>query len=129
VVTHEQAQELGDVDGIALGAAGAAVDLDGGGIDDRVVDPAGDEESMEPEAIAAGLIAGADRRVVREAEATAGAVDLASERAEVTGRDGDAARGLGRGGAEGQPPGGPSQLEGQVERRSGGRSTIVIVGR
>ena len=50
-------------------------------------------QSMEPEAVAAGLVAGADRRVVGQAEAAAGAVDLAAERAEVAGRDGDAARG------------------------------------
>jgi hypothetical protein len=37
VITQEQTQGLGDVDGIALGATSAAVDLDGGGIDDRVV--------------------------------------------------------------------------------------------
>jgi hypothetical protein len=84
---------------------------------------------MAPEAVAAGLGAGADRRVLRQAEAAAGAVDLATERAEVAGRDGDAARGQSRSGAEGEPPGGPSQLEGQVERRRGGRGTVGIVGR
>jgi hypothetical protein len=84
---------------------------------------------MEPEAVAAGLVAGADRRIAGQPEAAAGAVDLAAERAEVAGRDGDAARGRGRGGAEGQPPGGPAQLEGQVKRRRGGCGTIGVVGR
>ena len=129
MITDEHAEQLGDVDGIALGAAGAAVDLDTGGVDDRVVDAARDEEAMEPEAVAAGLIAGADGGVIGQPEAAAGAVDLSAERAEVAGRDRDAARRQGRRGAEGQPPGGPAQLEGQVERRRGGRGTIVVVGR
>src|SRR5262249_51330498 len=116
VITHEQTQELGDVDGIALGAAGAAIALDRGGIDDRVVDAPRREESMEPEAVAAGLVAGADRSVVGQAEAAAGAVDLAAQRAEVAGRDGDAARGLCRGGAEGEPPGSPPPLPAPLDR-------------
>jgi hypothetical protein len=93
VITHEHAQEFTDVDGVALGAAGAAVDLDRGGIDDPVVDPEGGQEAVQPEAVAAGLVAGADRRGIGEAEAAAGAVDLAAEGVEVAGRDGDAARG------------------------------------
>ena len=38
VITDQHGQELGDVEPIALGAAGAAVDLDAGGVDDEVVD-------------------------------------------------------------------------------------------
>jgi hypothetical protein len=92
VITNEHTQELGDVDGVALGAAGAALDLDGGRIDDQVVDAAGDEEAMEPEAVAAGLVAGADRGGLRQAEAAAGAVDLATERGEVASRAEDVSR-------------------------------------
>jgi hypothetical protein len=129
VITHEHGRELADVDGIALGAAGAAVDLDGGGVDDHVVDPAGGEGAMEPEAVAAGLVAGADRGVVGQAESAAGAVDLAAQRCGVAGRDDDAAGGRGRRDAEGQSPGAPAQLEGQIERRRSAHGTIVVVGR
>ena len=49
---------------------------------------------MEPEAVAAGLVAGEDRGVVRQGEAAAGEVDLAVQGAEVAGGDGDAERRL-----------------------------------
>jgi len=42
--------------------------LDGGGVDDEVLDAVVLEVAMEPEAIAAGLVAGDDRRFLGQAE-------------------------------------------------------------
>src|SRR5512135_2554869 len=105
------------------------VDLDGGGIDDEVGDILGGEVAMEPEAVAAGLVAGADGGRVGEGEAALGAGDLALEGIEAARRDGDATWGLGGRSGERQAPGVPSQLEGEVERGGGGCGTILVVGR
>jgi hypothetical protein len=48
---------------------------------------------------------------------------------EFAGWDGDAKRGLSRGGAEGEAPGVPAEFEGEVESVRDGCGTIVVVGR
>ena len=121
VIADQHGQELGDVEPIALGAAGAAVDLDAGGVDDEVVDGVVSEIAMEPEAVAAGLVAGEDGGVAGEAEALLGAEDLALKAVEVASGDGAEPRLLGHGGGEGEVPGGPAEFEREVERVRAGR--------
>ena len=65
---HEQIQEFVPVDAIGLGAFAASVDFDAGGVEGAVVDALFDEESMEPESVAAGFVAGVDGSVSRETE-------------------------------------------------------------
>jgi hypothetical protein len=86
--TDEHFDELDGVQGVGLGPPHPAVDLDAGGVDDAVVDAVVDEESMEPEAVAAGLVAGGDGGVGGEAEADLGLLDLAEQQIGVTGGDG-----------------------------------------
>src|SRR5262249_7144435 len=74
--TDEHLHEFGDVEGIGLGPALTAVDLDGGGVDDAVVDAVVDEGAMEPEAVAAGLVAGDDGGLRGESEPVLGPSDL-----------------------------------------------------
>jgi hypothetical protein len=73
VIADEHGEELGGIDAVGLDAATAALDIDGSGVDDEVVaSRLRAEEAMEPEAIAAGLIAGEKGNGVVEVEATAG---------------------------------------------------------
>src|SRR5262249_36834627 len=58
VPADEHRQQFVDVETIGLGAALTAIDLDRRGVDDEVVDPLVSEGAMEPEAVAAGLVAG-----------------------------------------------------------------------
>ena len=84
---------------------------------------------MEPEAVAPGLVAGQNLGRVGKPEAVPGPLDLASETVEVAGRDGPEARLLGHARGEGEAPGGPTELEGEVELGRTRKCRIVAVGR
>jgi len=62
VPADQHRDEPGGVRGGALCAAGEAVDLDAGRVDDEVGDAAMRQVAMEPEAVAPGLVAAQDRR-------------------------------------------------------------------
>jgi hypothetical protein len=72
-----------------------------------------DEEAMEPEAVAAGLVAGGDGGVVGQPEARLGLLDLGQEEVGVAGGDGAEASLLAGADGDGELPGVPAQLEGQ----------------
>ena len=72
VVADEHGEQLGGVDAIGLDAPAAAFHVDGGGVDDEVVAPGlGGEEAVDPEAVAAGLVAGEEGPRVVQVEASA----------------------------------------------------------
>jgi hypothetical protein len=127
--TDEHPHELGGVEVFRLGPAAAAVDLDGGGVDDEVLDALVSEVTMEPEAVAAGLVAGDHRRVLGQSEAMLGAADLEQDGAGVAGGGGAEPGLLAGSDGEGQLPGMTAQLEGQVEDGRGHRGRIARVGR
>src|SRR5262249_39794166 len=76
VVPAEQVDELAGVDRVGLGPLAPAVDFDGAGVDDDVVDAPLGQGAVQPEAIATGLVAGADWGVGRKSEARLGLGDL-----------------------------------------------------
>ena len=73
------------------------------------------EVAMEPEAIAAGLVAGDDRRFLGQAEPAPSGPDLADQGVGVACRDGVKPGLLPGPDGEGQLPGGPAQLQCEVE--------------
>ncbi len=72
LVTDEQGEQLAHVQPVAFGAAATAVYFDARGINDLIVDPLGQQEAMEPEAVATGFVAAYDGGFWREAEALFG---------------------------------------------------------
>src|SRR5262249_38397589 len=113
--TDEHFYELDGVERVGLGPPHPAVDLDAGGVDDAGGDGFGDQEAMEPEAVAAGLVAGDDRGIVGEAEAGLGLLDLGEEDIGIAGGDGAESGLLAGSDGEGELPGAPAQLQGEVE--------------
>jgi hypothetical protein len=129
VPADEHRDQLGRVEAVGLGAALAAIDFDRGRVDHEVPDPFLGQEAMEPEAVAAGFIAGDHRGVDGQAEPLFGPLDLEADPDEAAGGQ-RAEPGLLAGArGEGQLPGAPAQLEGQVEHRSGRCGSIGRVGR
>jgi hypothetical protein len=129
VVTDQHAHELGDVEGIALGSAGAAVDFDRRGIDNVIVDTLIDEPAMQPETIAAGLVAGDHGSVVWQTETLPGAPKFHVQQSDVPRGDGSQAWLASHAGVEAEFPGGPAELEGEIERACARRCRIERVGR
>jgi hypothetical protein len=130
VIADEHGEELGGVDTVGLDAAAAALDVDRGGVDDEVV-TAGlrGEETVEPEPIAAGFVAGKESDGAVEMEATAGRVDLPNEGVKIAGRDGAQSGLLAETRAEGQFPGAVGQLEGEIQGGWLGQSQMSRAGR
>ncbi len=86
VVANEHRDELVGVDAVGLEAPVAAVDLDGRGVDDEVVMMRLRlKETMDPEAVAAGLEVGDDRHGVRQIEALPSERDLTRQGVEISG--------------------------------------------
>jgi len=129
VITDQHGEQFGNVEGIGFGASGAAIDLDTGGIDDEVPDMNMSEIAMDPEAVAAGFIAREDGGIVGQSEALFGELDLALEGVEVAGGDGAESGFLGHRRGEGEVPGGPAEIESEVEIRRGIQGRIKDVGR
>ena len=88
-----------------------------------------DEEAMEPEAVAAGLVAGGDRGVLGEAEPLLGGRDLGHEGLGVAGRDRPEPGLLAQADGERQLPGLLAQLQGEVEHRGRRDGRIHVVSR
>jgi hypothetical protein len=77
---------------------------------------------MEPEAVAAGLVAGDDGPIIGQSEPASGVVDLKHEHVDIACRNGAESGLLARPHGEGELSGSPAQLEGELEhgcRRSG----------
>ena len=125
MIAAQQVQQLGRIDRVGLDVLAAAVDLDGAGIDDDVVDALAGQGAMQPEAIATRLVAGADRGVGGQPEASLGLGDLLVEPGEIAGRHRAEARLLGRLRGAGQEPLVPAEFQGDVQGR--GRVVVVVM--
>src|SRR5262249_11879011 len=93
----------------------------GAGVHDQVADPQLGQGAVQPEAVAAGLGAGADRGVRRQPEALLGLGDLLLECVEVARRQGAEAGLLGGPGGAGEQPLVPAELQGEVQGPRRGR--------
>ena len=89
----------------------------------------GQEEAMEPEAVAAGLVARGDRGVLGEAEPLLGGLDLGQQSHGVAGRDRPEPGLLAQADGEGQLPRAGTQFQSHVKHRGRYSGTIVFVGR
>src|SRR5262249_18036773 len=118
----EQVQELARVHWVALHVLAAAVDLDGPGVHHDIVDPATRQRAVQPEAIAARFVAGADRGVRRQVEALLGPGNLFVQPGQVARRQGPEARLLGRLGGAGDQPLVLPEFQCEVQRTLRGRS-------
>jgi hypothetical protein len=121
VIAAQEVDELGRVNRVGLGVLVPAVDLDGAGVHDNVVDPSTRQGAVQPEAIAARLVAGADRRVAGQAEALLGLGDLLVQPAQVARRDRAQAGPFGRLGGTGHQPLVLAEFQGDVQRPRRGR--------
>src|SRR5262249_52785626 len=110
------------IDRIGLGVLAAPVNFDGAGIDHHVVDPTAGQGAMQPEAITAGLVAGADRGLGRQPEACLGLGDLRVEPAKIAGRQAAVAGLLSGLGGTGQQPLVLAEFQGDVQGAGRGRS-------
>jgi hypothetical protein len=84
---QQHRQELADIEPIGLRPALAPIDLNTGGIDDVVLDAMCYQGAVQPEPVAASLIAAHDARVLRQAKALLRSRDLLLDRFERTSRD------------------------------------------
>ena len=71
-MAQQHAEQFADVQLIAFGAAFTAVNLDTRGIHDHILHADGGQVAVQPEAIAAGLVAAQHRGVGRQAEVQLG---------------------------------------------------------
>ena len=109
--------DLHQVDAVGLEAAVPTLDVDGRGVDDEVVRvSSGLEEAVQPDAVAAGLVAGDERHGVIQVEAPMGRGNLALKDVEVAGGHRPDARLLAETGGEGELPGTVREFEGEIER-------------
>lgn len=129
VPADQHGEELGNVEAVALGTPEPAIDLDAGGVDDDVGATLGGEITVKPEAVAPRLVARDDAGVFRQPEPLFGSLDLGVQDLQAARRHGSKPRFLSHAGGEGEVPGGPCQLKGEVERGNGGRCRMRIVGR
>src|SRR4051794_8365781 len=88
VPTNEHFHEFHCVEAIRLGSSAAAVDLDTRGVHDLVLDSLGQEEAMQPEAVASGLVATDHRSILGQAEPLLGGLDLEDQAQRAAGGDG-----------------------------------------
>jgi len=79
VIATEHVDQLGRIDWIALNVLVPAVDFDGAGVDDDVVDTHLREGPVQPETVTPRFVAGVYRRVLRQIEACLGFADLLDE--------------------------------------------------
>ena len=68
-IAQQHRQELGDIKPIGLGPALAPIDLNTSGIDDVVLDAMRHQVAVQPESVAARLVAAHDSSVFRQAKA------------------------------------------------------------
>src|SRR5262245_59335547 len=101
----------------------APVDLDRAGIDHHIVDAPAGQGPMQPEAVAASFVAGADRGVGRQPEACLGLGDLGVEPVEVAGQHAPVAGLLGGLGGTGQQPLVLAEFQGDVHGTGRGRGS------
>src|SRR5262249_52416444 len=92
-------------------------------------DALGQEEAMEPEPVAAGLIAGDDPRVIGEVEPPPGRPDLGEQIVEVARPDGAESGLLSQADGECEFPGVPAPLQREAEHGDGRGRRIRTVSR
>jgi hypothetical protein len=107
----------------------ATIDLDAGGINDNILDAIGQEESMEPEAVASGFVAGADLGVIGETEPHLGGPHFGQERNNVASLDIPQTGLLAQANGEGQLPGAPAQIQRKIKNRGRHEVRIRVVSR
>ena len=88
VPTDEHGDQLDGVEAIGLAATRSARYLDGGGVDDDVLNTDMSQKTVQPESVATGLVAADNPGVWRKAEAFDGFGNLLDHGFQVTGRDG-----------------------------------------
>src|SRR5262249_55259486 len=98
----QHGHQLGRVETIGLGAPLSAVDLDAGGVHHEIADALVGEVAMEPEAVAAGLIATDNPSILAEAEALLGLSDFDGQARKAPSRDGPQPRLLTQADGEGE---------------------------
>jgi hypothetical protein len=116
--------QLGGIEAIALGPPPTAVGRDAGRGHDLVRHALGGQPAVQPEAVAARLVAGVHRRVGGKADAPLGRGQLLQHRLGVATADGPQAGCISRCRGKGQLPLGPAQLQSPVE---GGRAVLTML--
>src|SRR5262249_25877852 len=100
------------------GPTPTAVDLDGGRIDDGVVDALRRQPAMQPEAVAAGLVTTHHGGILGQSETPLGPGDLGEQPREAPRHEGAQPRRLAMADGEGELPLAPPQLKSQVQTRT-----------
>ena len=129
VPTNEHFHELHCIEAIRLGSSAAAVDFDAGGVHHLVLDSLVQQEAMQPEAVAPGLVATDHRSILGQAESLLGGLDLKEQAQGAAGGDRLDPGLLAEADAEGQLPRTGAQIQSQVEHRGGRDGTIGVVSR
>src|SRR5262249_7639918 len=127
VVAAQQVEQLRRVHRVGLDPLAAAIDLDGAGIDHPVVDAPTRQGPVQPEAIAAGLVAGADRGAGRQPETCLGLGGLLGEPVEVARRQGAEPWLLGRLRGTGEQPFILAEFQGEVQRLGRGHGWVSVI--
>src|SRR5687767_11679742 len=117
VVTHQHAQQLADVQRIALGPTLATIDLHRGGIYHGVEDPLCLQKPMQPEAFAARFVTTDHRRGVAQTKARFSLGHFVEQAFSVTCRHSAFAWFVTMTNAEAELPGLFTQLEGHKQYR------------
>ncbi len=87
MIAEQHAHQLGRVQPVALGPALAAVDLDAGRVDHQVVPALAGQPAVQPETVAARLVAAVHRGVLGQAETLLGLGNLLQHRGGVAATD------------------------------------------
>jgi len=106
--------QLDDIESIGLRPAPPAIDLNARGVDDAIRHAAAHEIAMQPEAIASGLVAAADRHRRRQAEVRFRPAKFRLESGERSRRDRAAKRRLIHAGRHPEYPLRVAELEGEI---------------
>ena len=128
MITHQQVQQLGRIQTIALRTPLPPLDLDAGRIDDLIVHTAGNQLAVQPKAIAARFVATDHLGVGWQSEAFLGLGDFLLQPAQVTPWQRSQPRLLPMAGRERKFPLLPAQFERQVQNAMR-RTTMILVGR
>ena len=127
-VAQQHRQQLVHVQTIGLGSAVAPIHFNAGRIDDAVVDAAGNQITVQPEAITPRFITAPHRRIGRQLEAFLGLGDFHLQARQVPAWQRSQARLLPQADCEPQFPISLAELESQVQN-AGLCGNVTVVGR
>lgn len=123
VMAQQQAYERGGVQAARLRPSGAPGLPDTGRVDDDVLDAAGRQRAVQPEAVSPRLVAAHDHRGRRQTKPILVGRDLLLELRELTGRQRPPTRGMLNGRGEGELSATLAEIEGEVQRGGGADGT------